>query len=327
MSHANPTDHTSESRSNEPRAATVTGPSDWTRRGVLSAAAALTAAAVVGRAASAADETKGRQGDTSTSADRSDGPAIRNNRINQTVCEWCFNKMPLEKLCEESSRMGIRGVDLVGPAAWPTLKKYNLVGTMTPSHGIEKGLNRRENWDECLGKIRKSIEATAEAGFPNVICFSGNRGGMSDEEGMRNCAEALKQVVGLAEEKKVTICMELLNSKVNHKDYMCDHTAWGVGLCKMVGSERFKLLYDIYHMQIMEGDVIHTLTDNKDYIGHYHTAGVPGRNEIDETQELYYPAIMKAIVKTGYKGWVGQEFIPRHDPIASLREAARICDV
>jgi hydroxypyruvate isomerase len=150
---------------------------------------------------------------------------------------------------------------------------------------------------------------------------------MSDEEGAKNCAEALKQVVGLAEQKKVTICMELLNSKVNHKDYMCDHTAWGVQVCKLVGSDRFKLLYDIYHMQIMEGDVIRTLKANKDYIGHYHTGGVPGRNEIDESQELYYPAIMKAILDTGYKGWVGQEFIPAREPLASLRQAGAICDV
>jgi hydroxypyruvate isomerase len=223
--------------------------------------------------------------------------------------------------------MGLKGMDLVGPEHWATLKKYNLVGTMTPSHGITKGLNHKENWEECLGKMRKSIEATADAGYPNVICFSGNREKMDDEEGLRNCTEALKQVVGLAEEKKVTICMELLNSRVNHADYMCDRSPWGIKLCKAVGSERFKLLYDIYHMQIMEGDVIATIKRDHEYFAHYHTGGVPGRHEIDETQELYYPAIMNAIVATGYKGWVGQEFIPAREPMASLAQAAKICDV
>ncbi len=198
---------------------------------------------------------------------------------------------------------------------------------MTPSHSIEKGLNRKENWEECLGKIRDGINASAEAGFPNVICFSGNRAGMSDEEGMRNCAEALKQVMSLAEEKRVTVCMELLNSKVDHKDYMCDHTEWGVGVCKLVGSERFKLLYDIYHMQIMEGDVIATIRKHKDYLGHYHTGGVPGRHEIDQSQELFYPAIIEAVIDTGFKGWLGQEFIPAREPLASLAQAGRICDV
>jgi hydroxypyruvate isomerase len=257
-----------------------------------------------------------------------DLPAAHNNRVNQTVCKWCFDgKVDLEKLCAESAKMGLRGVDLVGPDAWPTLKKYNLVGTMTPSHPIDPGLAHKENHEMCLGKIRKSIEATADAGFPNVICFSGNRKGMDDAEGMKNCAEALKQVVGLAEEKKVTICMELLNSRVNHHDYMCDHSDWGIELVKMVGSDRFRLLYDIYHMQIMEGDVIATIKKNHEYFAHYHTAGVPGRHEIDDTQELNYPAIMHAIVETGYKGWVGQEFIPVHEPIASLQQAARLCDV
>ena len=236
--------------------------------------------------------------------------------------------MPLDELCAAAARIGCKGVDLVKPEDWPTLKKHNLVGTMTPSHKIEKGLNRKENWDECLAAIRAGIEKSAEAGFPNVICFSGNRGGMDDEEGAKNCAEALKQVVKLAEQRKVTICMELLNSKVNHKDYMCDHTEWGVKLAKAVGSDRFKLLYDIYHMQIMEGDVIATLRKHKDHIGHYHTAGVPGRNELDENQELYYPPIIRAIVDTGFKGWLGQEFIPKgKDPMASLAQAVKLCDV
>ena len=253
--------------------------------------------------------------------------AITKGRINQSVCQWCYSKMKVEDLAANAAKMGIKGIDLVGPEHWATLKKYNLIGTMTPSHGITKGLNRKENWEECLGSMRKSIEATADAGFPNVICFSGNRAGMSDDEGLANCAAALKQIVGMAEEKKVTICMELLNSRVNHKDYMCDLSQWGVKLVKAVGSERFKLLYDIYHMQIMEGDVIATIKRDHESFGHYHTGGVPGRAEIDETQELYYPAIMQAIVATGYKGFVGQEFVPKRDPMASLAQAVNICDV
>jgi hydroxypyruvate isomerase len=192
---------------------------------------------------------------------------------------------------------------------------------------IARGLNRKENWDKILAALRGIIDANAAEGFPNVICFSGNRNGMSDEEGLDNCAEALKQIVGYAEQKKVTICMELLNSKRNHKDYMCDRTAWGVELCKAVGSERFKLLYDIYHMQVDEGDVIATLRENKDYIGHYHTAGVPGRHEIDDTQELNYPAIMRAIADTGFTGIVAQEFTPTRGAYASLEQAVKICDV
>jgi hydroxypyruvate isomerase len=193
---------------------------------------------------------------------------------------------------------------------------------------ISDGLNRLENHDKIAAFFEHTIPLTAEAGFPNIICFSGNRKGMSDEEGMKNCAIGLKRMVALAEKHKVNLCMELLNSKVNHKDYMCDRSHWGVELCKAVGSERFKLLYDIYHMQIQEGDVIHTIQDYHDYFAHYHTGGVPGRHEIDETQELNYPAIMKAIVKTGFKGFVAQEFIPaRPDPIASLRQGVQICDV
>ncbi len=263
----------------------------------------------------------------SDSAPNNEFPAIRNNHIRQTLCAWCYTKLSHEQLCQVAVKLGYQGIDLVGPEVFPLLKQYKLVGTMTPSHPIARGINHKENWDYCLTLMRNSINATADAGFPNVICFSGNRAGMDDHEGMKNCAEALKQVVGLAEEKKVTLCMELLNSKVNHHDYMCDHSAWGVELVKMVGSERFKLLYDIYHMQIMEGDVIATIRDNHQYFAHYHTAGVPGRHEIDETQELFYPAIIKAIVATGYTGWLGQEFLPVHDTVTSLAAAGRLCDV
>ncbi len=247
--------------------------------------------------------------------------------INHSVCQWCYGKIAKEDLAKKCVELGIKGIDLLGPADFPLLKKYGLVGTMTPTSSIGKGLNRKENHAECLDAIRKSVEATAAEGWPNVICFSGNRAGMADDEGLKNCAEAIKQVVGLCEEKKVTLCMELLNSKVNHKDYMCDHTEWGAQLCKAVGSPRFKLLYDIYHMQIMEGDIIATIRKNIEYIGHVHTGGVPGRNEIDEKQELNYPAIMQALVDLKYTGYVAQEFVPKRDPLTSLTESIKICDV
>lgn len=266
-------------------------------------------------------------GAIASDAKAADGPVAINGRIKQSVCKWCYGGIGLDKFSAYCAKIGIKSVELMEPKDWPTLKKYGLICAMTPSHGITKGLNRTENHDECLAKIRKGIEATSEAGFPNVICFSGNRNGMDDEEGMDNCEIALKKIVGFAEEKNVTICMELLNSKRNHKDYMCDRTAWGVELSKRVGSDRFKLLYDIYHMQVQEGDVIDTIRESKDYIGHYHTAGVPGRNEIDDSQELYYPPIMKAIVKSGFKGYVGQEFVPKRNALESLAAAVKICDV
>jgi hydroxypyruvate isomerase len=198
---------------------------------------------------------------------------------------------------------------------------------MTNTHGLAVGLNDKKNHESCLARIREAIEATAEYNFPNVITFPGNRRGIPDDVGVERTVEALKQVVGLAEKKKVNICLEYLNSKVNHKDYMFDNMAWGVEVCKRVGSPNVKILYDIYHAQIMEGDIIRTIQKNHQYIGHYHTGGNPGRNEIDETQELYYPAIMRAIVDTGYKGYVAHEFVPKRDPLTSLAEAVKLCDV
>ncbi len=248
-------------------------------------------------------------------------------RIKQSVSRWCFDKIPLDELARHCATIGIGSIELVAPKKWPVLKKHGLVCAMTLSHSIVKGLNRIENHDECLSKIKKSIEYTAEAGFPNVICFSGNRAGMDDDEGLKNCEIALKQIVGFAEEKNITLCMELLNSKRNHKDYMCDRTAWGAELVQKVGSDRFRLLYDIYHMQVQEGDVIATIKEFADSIGHYHTAGVPGRHEINDSQELHYPPIMKAILETGYKGYVGHEFVPKKDPLRSLAQAVHICDV
>jgi hydroxypyruvate isomerase len=252
---------------------------------------------------------------------------IVQKRLNQSVCRWCYQKIDIDTLALHEKQIGLVGIDLLSIDEFPAVQKMGLISTMTRSHGIEKGLNRKENWDECLGLIRKSIEANAEHGYPNVICFSGNTKGMDLHEGMKNCAEAIKQVLPLAEEKKVTIQMELLNSRHNHKDYMCDNSAWGVELVKMVGSERFKLLYDIYHMQIMEGDVIARIRENKEYYGHYHTGGVPGRNELDETQELNYAAIARAIIDTGFKGYFAHEFIPKRDPLKSLDEAVKLCDV
>ena len=261
------------------------------------------------------------------------------NRVNHSVCKWCYGKMPLEEFCQAAKQIGLQSVELLQPADFPTLTKHGLTCAMVSNPtgktsqgvsvgGIPKAFNRLEHHETLAQIYEPQIKAVAEAGMTNLICFSGNREGLDDEKGIENCALGLKRIMPIAEKHKVTICMELLNSKVNHKDYQCDHTEWGVALCKAVGSERFKLLYDIYHMQIMEGDVIATIKKHKDYLAHYHTGGVPGRAEIDETQELYYPAIMKAIVETGFKGFVAQEFIPkRKDAIASLKQGVEICDV
>lgn len=250
--------------------------------------------------------------------------------INHSVCRWCFNNLSLDELCKEAKQIGLKAIDLVGPKDWDTLKKHGLDSSMCNGAEINltDGWNTREFHDTLIKNYSEMIPLVAKAGYKNLICFSGNRRGMDDETGLKNSAEGLKKVLSLAEKHKVVLVMELLNSKVNHKDYQCDRTPWGAELAKMLGSENFKLLYDIYHMQIDEGDVIHTIRDHHQYIAHYHTAGVPGRNEIDDTQELYYPAIMKAIKDTGFKGYVAQEFIPlQPDKIGSLRKAVRICDV
>ncbi len=250
-------------------------------------------------------------------------------RLKQSVSRWCFSKWSLEQLCENSARIGIKGIDLVGPDEFSVIKKFGLVPTMASGGGgsIADGLNRKENHDKIERGLREMIEKCAAAGVPNVITMSGNKRGMPDEEGIDNCVTGLNRVKAVAEDKNVTICLELLNSKVNHKDYHCDRTAWGVEVMKRVNSPRVKLLYDIYHMQIMEGDVIRTIRDNIQWIGHFHTGGNPGRNEIDDTQELNYRAISKAIVETGFTGWVAHEFIPKRDPLDSLRQAFEICDV
>ena len=252
---------------------------------------------------------------------------VRKGRINQSVCRWCYGKFSLDELCAAAAKMGLKSVELLGPRDFPTVKKHGLICAMVGSHGLTKGMNNKQYHDDCIAKIRNAIDAAAENGFPNVITFSGNRGGIPDDVGLENAVVGLKKVVGYAEKKKVNLCIEYLNSKVNHKGYMFDNMKWGVELCRKVASERMKILYDIYHAQIMEGDIIRTIRDNKEYIGHYHTGGNPGRNEIDETQELNYTAIMRAIVETGFRGYVGQEYIPKRDPMTSLAQGVRICDV
>lgn len=253
--------------------------------------------------------------------------------IRHSVCRWCYGAIPLEEFAAAVKGFGISAIDLVGPKDWPVLKKYGLDSSMCNGAEINlvDGFNNHSFHEQLVKNYSEMIPLVAKEGYRNLICFSGNRRGMDDETGLKNSTEGLKRIMSLAEKNNVMIIMELLNSKVDHKDYQCDKTAWGVELAKRVGSPNFKLLYDIYHMQIDEGDVIRTLRDHQQYIGHYHTGGVPGRNEIDESQELYYPAIMKAIVDTGYKGYVAQEFIPskkdKKDQLAALQMAVGICDV
>lgn len=255
-------------------------------------------------------------------------PMARKGNINHSVCKWCYKDMSLDELCQHAVSMGITGIDLLPVKDLPTLKPYGLVCPMISGPGnITNGWNDPALHDGLVENSEKILPEIAAAGMTNMIVFSGNRRELSDAEGLKHCAAGLKRITPLAESLGVNIVMELLNSKVNHPDYQCDKSAWGVALCDAVGSDRFKLLYDIYHMQIMEGDVIQTITDFHPYFAHYHTGGVPGRAEIDETQELNYPAICKAIVATGYTGFVAQEFIPRRDPVTSLKQSIDLCDV
>ena len=252
------------------------------------------------------------------------------NNIKQSVCRWCFQDMPLEQLCLAAKQMGIKGIDLVGPTDWATLKKHGLDSPMCNGAEINltDGFNDLRFHAQLQKQYSELIPKVAAAGYTNLICFSGSRRGMSDEMGLANAVRGLQPLMALAEKHKVVLVMELLNSKIDHYDYQADRTSWGVALAKKLGSEHFKLLYDIYHMQIDEGDVIRTIKDNHAYIAHYHTAGVPGRHELDEAQELNYPAIMRAIKATGFQGFVAQEFIPtKADKLASLRQAVRLCDV
>ncbi|MCC6282324.1 MAG: TIM barrel protein [Saprospiraceae bacterium] len=257
-------------------------------------------------------------------------PVVRKGNIRHAVCRWCFNDVSLDDLCLFGKQIGIEAIDLVGPKDWDTLKKHGISSSMCNGAeiGLVDGWNEPKFHAQLIQNYTDMIPLVAKAGYTNLICFSGNRRGMPDDVGLKNCADGLKKIMSLAEKNGVIIHMELLNSRVDHKDYMCDKTPWGVELCKSIDSPNFKLLYDIYHMQIDEGDVIRRIREHHAYIGHYHTAGVPGRHEIDESQELYYPAIMRAIVETGHKGYVAQEFIPvSSNKLASLAKAVDICDV
>ncbi len=298
------------------------GMNTFSRRSFLSTSAVTLAAASLHTRLDAADSAIGGKG-----------------RIHHSVCKWCYPKIELKDLCIAGKEMGLTSIELLQPANFPTLKEHGLGCAMVSNPpvkgpdgkalgGIERAWNRKEHHDLLVQAYEPQINAVADAGFKNLICFSGNRAGLDDETGLKHCAEGLKKIMQLAEKRGVVICMELLNSRVNHPDYQCDKSAWGVELVKQIGSANFKLLYDIYHMQIMEGDVIATIRKQHENFAHYHTGGVPGRHEIDETQELNYGAIMRAIAETGFKGHVAQEFIPaRPDAIASLRQAVGICDV
>ncbi|MCB0662584.1 MAG: TIM barrel protein [Saprospiraceae bacterium] len=250
--------------------------------------------------------------------------------INHSVARWCYGYLSLDDLCKEVKRIGFSAIDLLGPKEWEILKSHGVDSSMCNGAEINltDGWNDKNYHDQLIKNYSEVIPLVGKAGYKNLICFSGNRRHLTNEEGLANCVTGLKKVLGLAEKHGVVLQMELFNSKVDHPDYMCDNTNWGVALCEALGTENFKLLYDIYHMQINEGDIIRTIRDNHQYFGHYHTAGVPGRHEINDTQELYYPAIMKAIVDTGFTGYTAQEFIPTaENKIASLEEAIRICDV
>ena len=288
-----------------------------TRRELLQTAAAATAATAAG----------GWIGATPSQAAVAERPAASSGRIKQSVCRWCYGKISLEDLSVAAKRLGLVGIDLLGPADFPTIKKHGLFCTMTNSHSLSDGLADPKHWDALLKVINAAIEATSREGWRNVICFSGNRRGIDDRTGMNNCVKVLKEIVPVAEKANVILNMELLNSKVDHHDYMCDRSPWGVELVKRVGSDNLKLLYDIYHMQIMEGDVIRTIRQDHAGFGHYHTGGNPGRNELDDTQELNYKAIARAIADIGFQGYMAHEFIPLRDPLTSLGEAVELCVV
>ncbi len=284
-----------------------------TRRAALAAAASTAGALALGmNLPSEADEK---------------GSGLK-GRLKQSACRWCYSGFSLEDLCVKGKEIGLVGIDLLGENEWATVKQHGLVCTMAMGLGtIADGWNHTENHSALIKEAERLIPLVAKAGLPNLITFSGNRKGMADDVGLRNCAAGVKHIVKIAEDHGVTVCMELLNSKRSHPDYMCDHTNWGVELCKEVASPRFRLLYDIFHMQIMEGDLCDTIKENIEYIAHFHTGGVPGRHEIDSGQEINYRRVCEAIVATEFKGFVAHEFVPTRDPMSSLREAVRLCDV
>jgi len=254
---------------------------------------------------------------------------LRKGRIHQSACRWCYKDIPLDQLCAYGAKIGLKGIDLLAVEEWEVPRRHGLICTMGQAGGgtIPDALNRTENHAAIEAAFRTNIPLAAKAGVPNVITFSGVRRGMSDDEGARNTIAGLNRVKKIAEDNGVNICMELLNSKVNHPDYMCDHTVWGVRVMEEVNSPNVKLLYDIYHMQIMEGDLIATIRANFRWMGHFHTGGVPGRHELDDMQEVQWDGVMRAIADAGFKGYVAHEFVPVHDPLTSLRAAVDLCDV
>jgi hydroxypyruvate isomerase len=258
-----------------------------------------------------------------------DAAPTRKNRIRQSACKWCYKDIPLEQLCAYAAHIGMAGIDLLPVEEWEIPKRYGLICTMGQAGGgtIPDALNRVEHHAAIEAALRTNLPIAAKMGVPNVITFSGTRRGMSDEEGAKNTIAGLNRVKKIAEDNGVNLCMELLNSKVNHPDYMCDHTGWGVRVVEEVNSPNVKLLYDIYHMQIMEGNLIATITANMAWMGHFHTGGVPGRHELDNTQEVQWDGVMRALAGAGYKGYVAHEFVPVRDPLASLRAAVDLCDV
>jgi len=281
-------------------------------------------------AGTAAITTSGMLSSFTTKNEEMNADTKLKGNINHSVSPRCYSELTLDQLCETSKAIGITGIDLCGPKDWPTLQKHGMHSPMCNGAEINltDGFGDTQFHERLIKNYTEMIPLVAKNGYTNLICFSGSRRGKSDEEGWKNCQAGLEKLLPIAEKHKVVLCMELLNSKIDHKDYQCDRVEWGAELCRRLGSENFKLLYDIYHMQIDEGDVIRNIRANHQYIAHYHTGGVPGRNEIDETQELYYPAIMRAIVEVGHKGFVAQEFIPKQkDKIASLKKAVHICDV
>ena len=258
-----------------------------------------------------------------------DAPIVRRGRIQQSVSRWCYQKIPMDDLCAYAAHIGLKGVDLLNPDQYEFPRRYGLICTMgyADDGEITRGLNRVENHAAIESGFRQNIPLAAKAGVPNVITFSGNRAGLSDAEGANNTVIGLNRVKKIAEDYGVTICMELLNSKVNHKDYMCDHTTWGVEVMEQVNSPNVKLLYDIYHMQIMEGDLIDTIQQNVQWLGHFHTGGVPGRHELNDQQEVQWDGVMRGIAATNFHGYVAHEFVPSGDPYAGLLQAVNLCDV
>jgi hydroxypyruvate isomerase len=258
-----------------------------------------------------------------------DAPIVRRGRIQQSVSRWCYQKIPMDDLCAYAAHIGLKGVDLLNPDQYEVPRRYGLICTMGYADGgeITRGLNRVENHAAIESGFRQNIPLAAKAGVPNVITFSGNRAGLSDAEGAKNTVIGLNRVKKIAEDYGVTICMELLNSKVNHKDYMCDHTTWGVEVMEQVNSPNVKMLYDIYHMQIMEGDLIDTIQQNIQWLGHFHTGGVPGRHELNDQQEVQWDGVMRGIAAANFHGYVAHEFVPSGDPYAGLLQAVNLCDV